>query len=167
MGVAGQILVVDYENITPRFLNGVFTNGYQFKKAGDNGEASELAGRSDVIILIANERKRECIKLMEHIRNSTDSAINFIVILGGSEDKAFIDRIDDLTFQCFRSNRFDLHEISKAINNAIEMRNLRMKERRFVEDLDRIEIELNKVEHRLYTISNIKEMSMKSTTYLN
>jgi len=162
-----QILLVDYDNSIPAPFSNTMINGYRMKKAKDNAEASSMARSSDVIILMASERKRECIKLMEHVRGAIDPTINFIVILGGQQDNGFLDRIDKLTFQCFNKKNCKLVELAKAIRNAIEMRALKIREKMFVQDLDRIEGELIKVEHRLYTISTIKRIGNNDATFLN
>ena len=162
-----QILLVDYDNSIPSFFSNIIANGYRMRKAKDNIEATSLASSSDVIILMASERRRECIKLMEHVRGSIDPTINFIVILGEPQDKTFLERIDALTFQCFSKNRYEFVDLTKAIYNAIEMRKLKLREKMFVQDLDRIEDELKMVEHRLYTISTIKRLGNKDATFLN
>jgi DNA-binding NarL/FixJ family response regulator len=162
-----QILLVDYDNSIPTPFSNAMTHGYRMKKAKDNTEALSMATSSDVIILMASERRRECIKLMEHVRDAIDPTINFIVILGDQQDNAFLDRIDKLTFQCFNKKNCKLVELAKAIRNAIEMRSLKIREKMFVRDLDRIEDELKKVEHRLYTISTIKRMGTSDATFLN
>jgi DNA-binding NtrC family response regulator len=167
METSSQILLVDYDNSIPTQFSNIMTNGYRMKKAKDNAEASSMARSSDVIILMASERRRECIKLMEHVRGTIDPTMNFIVILGEHQDKAFLDRIDKLTFQCFNKNNCELVELTKAIRNAIEMRALKNREKMFVRDLDRIEDELKKVEHRLYTISTIKRLGNNDATFLN
>jgi len=161
------ILVVDYENSIPKAFGQLFTNGYRVRTATSNAEAMAQAGGLDLVMLIASDRKRECVKLMEHIRERVDPSVNFIVILGGSDDRAFMERIDSLTFQCFRKGRFSGKDLTKAIHNAIEMRALKIREKRFVEDLDRVEDELKKVEHRLYTIASIKSITMREGNPLN
>jgi|GEM_PF-5792542 len=162
-----QILVVDYDNRIPTFFSNNLITGYRMKKARDNTEASAMAGSSDVIVLMASERGRECIKLMEHVRAAIDPTINFIVIHNETQDKTFLERIDGLTFQCFSKDHCDLVDLTKAIRNAIEMRKLKIREKMFVQDLDRIEDELKKVEHRLYTISTIKRLNNNDATFLN
>ena len=162
-----QILLVDYDNSIPSLFSNIMANGYRMRKAKDNVEASSLAGSSDVIILMASDRRRECIKFMEHVRSSIDPTINFIVILSEPLDKTFLERIDALTFQFFSKNHYDFVDLTKAIHNAIEMRKLKVREKMFVQDLDRIEDELKKVEHRLYTISTIKRLASKDATFLN
>ena len=166
METSSQILMVDYDNSIPSLFSNLMTNGYHMRKARDNVEASALASSSDVIVLMASQRRRECLKLMEHIHNAIDPTINFIVILGEPKDQTFLDRIDALTFQCFSKDHCEPVDLTKAIRNAIEMRKLRIREKMFVQDLDRIEDELKKVEHRLYTISTIKQMN-KDATFLN
>jgi DNA-binding NtrC family response regulator len=167
MEANSQILVVDYNNSIPTFFSNIMGNSYHMRTAKDNVEASSLASSSDVIILMASDRRRECIKFMEHVRGTIDPTINFIVILSEPQDKTFLERIDQLTFQCFNKNHYEFVDLTKAIHNAIEMRKLKMREKMFVQDLDRIEDELKKVEHRLYTISTIKRLGSKDATFLN
>jgi DNA-binding NtrC family response regulator len=162
-----EILVVDYENSIPRSFRHLVTNGYRTRTVNSNADASTLAMGSDLIVLIVADKKRECLKLMEHIRTLVDQSVNIIVILSGSDDRVFIDRIDSLTFQCFKKDHLNAKDLTKAIHNAIEMRMLKLRERRFVEDLDRIEDELKKVEHRLYTISSLKNLGRNDVTFLN
>ena len=162
-----EILVVDYENSIPRSFQHLVTNGYRTRTAKSNAEASAMASGSDLIVMIVADKKRECDKLMEHVRTLVDRSVNFIVILNGSDDRVFIDRIDGLTFQCFKKGHLNAKDLTKAIHNAIEMRMLKLRERRFVEDLDRIEDELKKVEHRLYTISSLKNLDRNHVTFLN
>jgi hypothetical protein len=162
-----QVLYIDYDNNAPFPVSNLISSGYCVRKAKDNAEALPLARSSEVIILVASERRRECVKLMEHVRAAVDSTINFIVILSSQEDKAFIDRIDPLTFQYFTKDRYAPIDLTKAISNAIEMRQLKVREKMFVKDLDRIEDELKKVEHRLYTISTIKRLNNNDAAFLN
>jgi len=167
MSDGAVILVVDYENSNPKAFGQLFTNGFRVRTATSNSEALAQASDLDVVMFIASDKKRECVKLMEHLRERVDPSVNFIVILGGSDDRVFMDRIDGLTFQCFRKGKFNDKDLAKAINNAIEMRALKVREKRFVDDLDRIEDELKKVEHRLYTISSIKNLAMREGSHLN
>ena len=154
MHTRAEILVVDYDNKIPKTFKNLFAKGYRIKVANGNIEAFELAKDSDLIIGLVSRRKREMVKFMEHVRYNHDPSMNFIVIMGGGEDRIYSDRIDKLTFQCFKKYRFSMEELLKAINNAIEMRALKIKEKRFLKDLDRIEEELREVEHRLFTLSS-------------
>jgi len=167
MGESAEILIVDYDRSTPRAFNGMLAPGYHVRTACSNAEAMAMAPSSDLIVMIASERKRECVKLMEALRNKSDVLVNFIVVLGGSDDQAFMDRIDGLTFQSLRKGHFSPKELAKAIHNAVEMKGLKVREKRFVEDLDRIEDELKRVEHRLYTISSIKSLAAREGPFLN
>ena len=135
--------------------------------ASGNAEASELAKDSALVIALVTERKREMVKFMQHVRQTWDPSMNFIVIMGGGEDRTYSDRIDKLTFQCFKQYRFGIGDLQKAINNALEMRALRIKEKHFIRDLDRIEEELREVEDRLFTLSKIRSTLMGQRTYTN
>jgi hypothetical protein len=130
-------------------------------------EASELAKDSDLIIGLVTRRKREFVKFMEHVRHECDPSMHFILIMGGGEDRIYTERIDKLTFQCFKQYRFGMGELLKSISNALEMRALKIKEKRFIKDLDRIEEELREVEHRLFTLSKFGSTQMAQRTVTN
>jgi len=167
MDTRAEILVVDYDNRIPKTFSNLFAQGYRIKVANGNVEASELAKDSDLIIALVTERRREAVKFMEHVRHTWDPSMNFIVIMGGGEDRTYSDRIDTLTFQCFKQYRFGMGELLKSITNALEMRALKIKEKRFLQDLDRIEEELREVEHRLFTLSSIKSTLMGQRSFTN
>lgn len=162
-----EILIVDYENNFPKGFQGLEANGYHIKVVFDNIDASEQAADTDLIIMITNERRRECLKLMEHVRRTFDSSINFILIMDGGEDAQFQERVDVLAFQYFKKYRFSTKELLKSIHNAIEMRNLKVNERKFMEDLNTIEEELKKVENRLFTMTRIRGMMSSRSPNLN
>jgi hypothetical protein len=161
MGNRAELLVVDYENRIPKVFNNLFTEGYRVTVARDNIEASSLVLETDLIIVLVSRKRREAVKLMEHVRGTLDPNINFILIVEGGDDKHFLERVDAFTFQCFRKYRFGVPEFMKAIEKAIEMRELKIKERRFLQDLNEIEEELREVEHRLFTLSRVQDISRR------
>ena len=167
MGNRAEILLVDYENSIPKTFSELSTIGYRVTVAKNNAEASLLANDVDLIILMVADKKKECLKLMDHIKSNSDSSMNFIVILGGGDDRSFTERINAIAFQCFKKYRFGITELTKTIENAIEMRRMRVKEQRFLQDLNRIEEELRMVENRLYTLSSLKMAMRKRTPRMN
>jgi hypothetical protein len=156
MGSRAELLIVDYENRIPKAFSSLFSNGYRVTVVQDNIEASMAVPETDLIIVLVSNKKREAVKLMEHVRGTHDPYINFLLITEGGDDKHFFDRVNPFTFQCFKKYRFGIPEFMKAIDKAIEMKELKVKEKRFIQDLNEIEEELKEVEHRLFTLSRLQ-----------
>lgn len=167
MDTRAEVLVVDYENDIPKAMGSLQQAGYRIRVARDNQEAASLLLEADVVIALVTDRKRECLKLMEHVHSTLGLSVNFITIMGGPEDRPYMERVSGLSFQSFRKYRFGLTELTQAVNNAVEMRRLKDKERTFLNDLTRVEEELKRVENRLYTISAIKRAVQNRNISLN
>lgn len=132
-----NILIIEDEEFYAAFLKKIIEKKYHCDRAGDGIEAKELLSKNRYDIIIYDLRLPGILgkDLLQYVRKKIDPDIINIVITGYEEDWPPVEATGEHIFFYLKKGMFRPEELMKVLDNAGELRRLRLKEAEHIRNL--------------------------------
>jgi len=132
-----KILIVEDEEFYGAFLKKIIEKKYSCDRAKNGNEAKILLYRNLYDIIIYDLRLPGIFgrDLIKYVRQKVDPDIVNIVVTGYEEDWPAIDATEEHIFFYLRKGNFRPEELLKVIDNAVQIRLIKQKERAYIKNL--------------------------------
>jgi len=132
-----KILIIEDEDLYRIFLKKVIERKYECDTANSGDEAKELLLTNTYAVVLYDLRLpgisgRE---LIQFVKKEVDPDIVNIVITGFEEDWTPIEATEENIFFYLKKGYFHPNELLKIIDSAFQLRNLKLKEKRYISEL--------------------------------
>lgn len=151
MAKAGNILIIDDEEIVRGLLEGILVKGgHQVSMAATGKEALEKIknNRFDLIMVDINLPDISGIEILKQVREK-DKEIEAIIITGFASYETAIDALKQGVYDYIEKPFEDINKVVMICEKALERRRLKYENRKLTEDLARINGELKKANSSL------------------
>ena len=132
-----KILIIEDEEYYGEFLKKIIEKKYRCDRAKDGNEAKLLLFRNIYDVIIYDLRLPGLFgrDLVKYVRSKIDPYIINIVVTGYEEDWPAIEATEEHIFFYLRKGNFKPEELMKVIENAVQLRQLKLKERIYIKNL--------------------------------
>jgi signal transduction histidine kinase len=132
-----KILIIEDEEYYGEFLKKIIEKKYKCDRAKDGNEAKLLLFRNIYDIIIYDLRLPGLFgkDLIRYVRKKIDPDIINIVVTGYEEDWPAINATEENIFFYLRKGSFKPEELMKVIDNAAQLRQMKLKENTYIKNL--------------------------------
>jgi YesN/AraC family two-component response regulator len=132
-----KVLIVEDEEHYGEFLKKIIERKYPCDRAKDGNEAKALITKNSYDIIIHDLRLPGIFgrDLIKFVRSKVDPDIVNIVVTGYEEDWPAHEATEEHIFFYLRKGKFKPEELMKVMDNAVQLRDLKLKERAYMQNL--------------------------------
>jgi len=132
-----KILIVEDEEHYGEFLERIIEKRYHCHRAMDGDEAKMLIMKNGYDVIIYDLRLPGLFgrELIHFVRNKVDSDIVNIVVTGFEEDWPAVEATEEHVFFYLRKGNFKPNDLLKVIENAVQLRKLKLNEKSYIQNL--------------------------------